>query len=113
MALFKSLEDKEKERRYRDSLQRLIIFPGSVPEYEAFRGYKVGKEDVIAQYEPFQSESVLRYENEIEPLDYKYVPLPKKHWWSKQKYDVKVIPSRPATFGEIEFLAAQLHEQKW
>lgn len=74
---------------------------------------RTGQTKAIEQYEPFQSEHVVKYETESGPDGYKYTPLPKKHWWSKQKYDVKVIHPRTATFGEIEFLRVQLGEQKW
>ena len=77
---------------------------------------KVGRDDIIAQYLPFQGEEVKTYEKDLPGLSCcqeAAVPLPKEHWWSRRKYEVKVTHPRPATFGEIEFLTAQLQQQTW
>ena len=74
---------------------------------------RTGQEKVIAQYEPFESEEVKKRERQAGPCEYKSIPLPKQHWWSKQEYETKKLMPRLATHGEIEFLAAQLNEQTW
>ncbi len=69
---------------------------------------RCGEEGIIAQYSPFESEEVRKYENNT------YVAPPsKKHWWKWQKYEPVKTIYLSATFGEIEFLAAQFGEQKW
>ncbi len=72
---------------------------------------RTGQTKAIEQYEPFQSEQVVKYETEPGPDGQKITKLPKKHWWSKQEYEVKVVHSRTATYGEIKFLGAQLGQE--
>lgn len=41
MGLFKSVEEKERERKYKEIVGRLIVFPGSICEYQQLQGYDV------------------------------------------------------------------------
>lgn len=50
MGIFKSPEEKEKERKYKEAVRRIIIWPESKSEYQIFKGYEVevvdtGRED--------------------------------------------------------------------
>ncbi len=83
---------------------------------------RVGETGAIAQYEPFASEGVMKYEHDTYvahpcsplPIHIPMTRVPKKHWWEIwPRYEPVKTVSRPATFGEIEFLAARLGEQKW
>ncbi len=96
----------------------LSLLPEVLPPFQLYSLKvalkRVGRDDIIAQYLPFQGEEVKTYEKDIPGLSCcqeAAVPLPKKHWWSRRKYGVNVIPSRRATFGEMEFLKAQLQEK--
>lgn len=83
---------------------------------------RVGETGAIAQYEPFASEEVMKYERDTYvahpcsplPIHIPMTRVPKRGWWDiLPRYEMVKTISRPATFGEIEFLAAQLNEQTW
>jgi hypothetical protein len=41
MSLFKSNEEKEREQRYKEVEKRIVVFPGSIAEYETSKDYTV------------------------------------------------------------------------
>ena len=41
MGMFDSAQEKERERKYEEAVSRILFFPGSIAEYELFRGYEV------------------------------------------------------------------------
>lgn len=41
MGLFKSDEEKERKRKREEMLRGVVLFPGTIKEYELFRGYEV------------------------------------------------------------------------
>ena len=41
MGILSSAEEKEREQKYKRAVDKIVIFPGSVAEYERLRGYEV------------------------------------------------------------------------
>jgi len=78
---------------------------------------KVGKKEEAGKYDLLMGSEVLALERPfIMPGESMVVPLPRKWWWPWQRYEVAMAPSyqaRECTFGELEFLTAQLNEQTW
>ena len=86
---------------------------------------KFGLKDTIDKYPVFKDREKELIEIELsKPIQVphtKRIPIPKKHLWERQKYrEEKEIETmreggslRHATIGEVEFLTAQLNEQKW